>query len=203
MDLLTAALLAVPLFIATNIDDVFVLLMFFAEPRVRAAHVIAGQFVGIGALVLASVIAGLIALVIEPEYVGLLGLLPIAIGVKKAIDLIRGEGDDTEDSARVPAGSTNVRLVIAVTAITIANGGDNLAVYTPFFATRSLPETVIVAVVFAVMTALWCVIAQWMVNHRTLGLPIRRYGQPLMPAMLIGIGVFILYDAGSFGLLHD
>jgi cadmium resistance protein CadD (predicted permease) len=54
---------------------------------------------------------------------------------------------------------------------------------------------------FVVMTALWCFLAHAMVNHPKWGSPIRRYGHRLAPVVLIGLGVLILCQTGSFGLL--
>ncbi len=59
---------------------------------------------------------------------------------------------------------------------TLANSGDNISIYTPLFATRSAPEIAVAGVVFAIMTAIWCLLGHWLVHHPALGAPIRRYG---------------------------
>jgi cadmium resistance protein CadD (predicted permease) len=202
VSLTIALILGVAAFAATNIDDIFVLLGFFADPRFRARQIIVGQYVGIGALVLVSIVAALIALVIPPAYVGLLGLAPIAIGSKKLVDLWRGQEQGEEELERHPAGGEHGQ-VFTVAAVTIANGSDNIGIYTPLFAVRSSIETAVIVAVFAVMTALWCAIAHWMVHHRTIGAPIRRYGHRVLPLVLIGLGVLILHEAGTFELLHS
>jgi cadmium resistance protein CadD (predicted permease) len=79
---------------------------------------------------------------------------------------------------------------------------DNIGIYTPSLAIRSAYEIAVIALIFVVMTAVWCVLAHAMVNHPKLGLPIRRYGHRVAPVVLIGLGVLILYQAGSFGLLR-
>ena len=43
--------IAIVVFATTNIDDVFLLSAFFADPRLRSRAVVIGQFAGIGALV--------------------------------------------------------------------------------------------------------------------------------------------------------
>jgi len=83
----------------------------------------------------------------------------------------------------------------------MANGGDNIGIYTPSFAIRSANEIAVIALIFAVMTALWCFLAHAMVNHPKLGSPIRRYGHRMAPVVLVALGVLILYQAGSFGML--
>jgi len=86
--------LAVVVFASTNIDDIFVLLGFLADPRFRPRNVAIGQYIGIGALVAVSVAASLISLIFAPEYVGLLGILPVLIGVTKLFALPKVDGDE-------------------------------------------------------------------------------------------------------------
>lgn len=103
--LLTALLLAVSLFAATNVDDIFVLVGFFADPKFRAREVVVGQYLGIGTLVLVSIVAAFIALFVPPVYVGLLGLVPIAMGCKKLFDLWQRKDAGDEDAEHRSAGS--------------------------------------------------------------------------------------------------
>lgn len=196
---LSTVILGIVLFAATNIDDVFILLGFFADRTFRVRDVVLGQYLGIIVLVGASLAAAMLALIVPLQYIGWLGLIPIALGVKKLYDHWRSVDED--DSAGHGAASSAFRRVMSVAAVTVANGGDNIGVYTPVFAVHSAAEICAVLVVFAVMTGIWCGIAHWMVNHRTLGAPIRRYAQALMPLVLIAIGVWVIYEAGSLQVL--
>ena len=195
-----ALILGITLFAATNVDDTFVLLGFFADPKYRAHRVVIGQYLGIATLVAISLLAALIALVIPPAYVGLLGLAPIAIGAKKLIDLWGGRDESEEELERHPASAARGQ-VLAVAAVTIANGGDNIGVYTPVFAVRSGIETAVIIGVFVLMTGVWCAIAHWLVHHRTIGAPIRKYGHLILPPLLIGLGLSVLLESRSFALL--
>jgi cadmium resistance protein CadD (predicted permease) len=73
--------IAVIVFAWTNVDDLFVLLGFFSDPRFRARHVVIGQYAGICVLYGVSVLASLFSIVVRPAYVGLLGLIPIFMGI--------------------------------------------------------------------------------------------------------------------------
>jgi len=84
------------LFAWTNLDDLFVLLGFFSDPRVRARHVIVGQYMGIAVLYGVSVFASLLSIVVARAYIGLLGLAPIIIGITKLYSLWRGAGTDED-----------------------------------------------------------------------------------------------------------
>jgi cadmium resistance protein CadD (predicted permease) len=185
--LATAIALGVTLFVATNLDDIFILLVFFADPRFRARNILVGTYLGLGALVLISAVAALIALVIPPFYVKLLGLIPIALGIKSLIS----RDDDDEETARSAQSSSHSQAWV-VAAVTIANGGDNIGVYVPVFAIQSRYEMVVIVAVFAVMTAMWCAMAHGLVHHPNLGAPIRRYGHRVLPFVLIGVGVWVM-----------
>jgi len=187
--------LAVVLFASTNVDDLFVLVGFLADPRYETRQVVFGQYLGVATLVAVSLAASLAFIFLAPAFVGLLGVLPIGIGTKKLIDEWRRQGAE-EEALKARPGSS-----LAVAAVTIANGGDNIGTYTPVFATSPATEIAILVSVFAVMVAIWLWFSHWLVNHRTLGAPLRRYGHIVTPVMLIGIGFYILYRSGSLSLL--
>lgn len=193
--------LAIGLFVTTNIDDIFVLLGFLSDPRFKPRQIALGQLTGLAALYGASVVFSLMALVVPPAYIGFLGVLPIGIGLVKMRELRQGEesGDDSTDGATRSQARGNV---LAVAAVTIANGGDNLGIYTPLFATRSGPDVAVIGVVFAAMTLAWVGTAAWLTHHRTLGAPIRRYGRRLVPFVLVALGFYILDEAGTIALLN-
>lgn len=182
--------LAITLFAATDVDDLFVLLGFFADRKFRAYQVIIGQYLGFATLVVVSLVASLLSLVLAPAYIGLLGFLPILIGLKRLYDLRRGNEDDEMDVPTAGLGN-----VLAVAAVTIANGGDNIGIYTPIFATSTSAEIGIIVLVFAVMVAAWLAVAHWLVHHPALGAPIRRYSHWLVPFALVSIGTSIACGA--------
>src|ERR1700733_16062715 len=88
---------AVAVFTSTNLDDMFVLLGFFSDPKFRSRQVVIGQYFGIGTLFGLSVVASLVSLVIPTAYVGLLGLAPIMIGLRKAWSLRNGMDSSVEE----------------------------------------------------------------------------------------------------------
>jgi cadmium resistance protein CadD (predicted permease) len=184
--------------VTTNLDDLFVLIGFFSDPTFRPRQVAVGQFLGIAALYAVSVAASLLALVVSPAYIGFLGMMPIFIGLKKICELGRDVGAEGDAESGAHVGRWNV---LSVAAVTVADGGDNLSVYIPIFATRSGAEVAAIGIVFALMTAGWVVGAFWLTRHRTLGAPIRRLGRRVVPFILVGLGCYILHSAGSVELV--
>ena len=189
MEILATIALAAAAFVATNVDDVFLLLVFFADPRLRARDVALGQFLGIGALFAGSGLLALAARMFDLRLVGWLGLVPVALGIRAW----RRPDDDDDDEPHAHG-------VLAVAAVTIANGGDNLGVYVPLFATRGAAALALIGLVFAGMTALWLLGARWLVSNPTLGPPLRRVLRPIVPAVLVALGVYIFLDARTWEL---
>lgn len=193
--------IGIVVFGATNIDDIFLLAAFFADPRLRHRSIVIGQYLGIGALVLASALAALLALALPDGWVALLGVVPLLLGLSKLLalrtDTVGAEGgsevhriQDQEHNAERGLRSQ----VLAVASVTVANGGDNVGVYVPLFA-AALEAIATYALTFAVMTGVWCALGYLLVNNRILGGAIRRYGHVVLPVVLIALGVYILSGA--------
>lgn len=190
--------IAVALFVVTNVDDIFILLAFFADPKFRPVQVVVGQFAGMAALLALSLVGSLISLVVAPAYVGLLGFAPLGLGLWRLWQLRRTS--EEEPGANTGA-RTAVARVVAVALVTVANGGDNLGVYIPVFASHPQRDLATFVTVFLTLTGVWCAIAYWLVYHPRLGHPIRRIARPMTPLVLIALGVFILIESKTHSLV--
>jgi cadmium resistance protein CadD (predicted permease) len=190
MESLASAIgIGIAAFAATNVDDVFLLAAFFADPRLARRAVVAGQLLGIGALVAASAAAARLAVAVPPGWVALLGLAPLYLGLSRLRELLRGAPD--ESAPELHAERALGAQLLAVTAVTLANGGDNLGVYVPLFA--SSPARVpLFAATFAGMTLVWCALGHALVHNRVVGEAIRRHTHVAVPFVLAALGLYIL-----------
>ena len=190
MNFLSLLLLSIGAFVSTNIDDLFLLVGFFSDRSFARGHIFAGQIFGMAAIVAISLAAASVALAISAAHVGLLGLAPILIGIGKLLRVAKV--DEDEQPAAVG--------VLQVATVTIVNGGDNIAAYTPIFATQGSREMSATIAIFAALTLVWCFAALGLVRHTALGKPLRRYGHVILPFILIGLGLLILYRSGALRL---
>lgn len=191
---------AIGLFAATNIDDIVVLtVLFLASTRgsLPGWKVVAGQYLGFIALVAISVIAAAGLTIVPDEWVGFLGLIPLAIGVYGLIRTLRRRGDDDDDSA-ISAGG-----LFGVAGITIANGADNIPLYTPVFRTNPVPDTIVTIIVFLVLVAVWCLVARFVGTNKTVTEALEKIEHWLVPAVFIGLGLYILIESGVVLRLID
>ena len=199
--MLSTIFAAAGMFAATNIDDIVVLtVLFLASTRggPRPWQIVLGQYLGFVTLVAISVVAALGLTIIPDEWVGFLGLIPLVIGV---IGLVRGlrngRDDDEAESALKAVG------LLGVAGITIANGADNISLYTPVFRTISPLDTVITIVVFLVLVGVWCLLGRVIGTHQKVTETLEKIEHWLVPAVFIGLGLFILIESGVVPRLID
>jgi cadmium resistance protein CadD (predicted permease) len=165
MNVVSLSLLSAGIFASTNVDDLFV--GFLSDRSLPRRHIIAGQVVGIPILVGISLAAAFAALSLSPAGVGLLGVAPVIIGIMKLLRLHKSD----------QAWQRRSGGVLQVAAVTTANGGDNIGVYTPIFANQRPMEVSVTVAVFAALSLVWCLVALLLVRHPAIGRPVRRYGR--------------------------
>jgi cadmium resistance transport/sequestration family protein len=196
-DLLGTVGTAAGVFAGTNVDDLVILTVLFLSARAAATprpwQIWLGQYSGITALVLVSGLAALGLTLVPDRWVGLLGLVPIALGVRGLIAAFRR--DDGDEAPPVAAGA------LSIAGVTVANGADNIAVYTPMFRTIGPGDSVVVVLVFAVLVALWCAAGSWLGSHRAVITVVERFGHWIVPGVFILIGVVIIAESGVVGRL--
>jgi cadmium resistance transport/sequestration family protein len=210
----TAFIEGIIAFFATNIDDIIILLLFFSQinPNFRRRHIFFGQYLGFVAIIIASLPGFFGGLVVRRELIGLLGILPIVIGLKQLLnqqeettEIQTVTSDFKQSSHRNPIISFVLSLLhpntYKVAAVTIANGGDNISLYIPLFAGHNFASLGVILSVFFVMVGVWCLIAYLLTLQPTIADILTRYGNFLVPYVLICLGLFIIYERGTFNLL--
>lgn len=179
--------IACSLFALTNVDDFFVLVACFASPQFSGRDVVAGQALGLGLVTGGSMLLGFAAKSLRPEAIGLLGVIPLSLGFWKLAMLTRRTpAAACQDTAVKPAN------VLTIGALTVANGADNIGAYIPVFASKPPALLLTYGFTFALMTALWCIVAYKFARQSSLAAPARKYAHLLAPWIYIGLGLYIL-----------
>lgn len=199
-DVATTMITAAVIFAATNIDDIVILTLFFSQVNqsFRPWHVVTGQLLGFSALVAISLLGYLTGLVIPHQVIGLLGFLPIIIGIRQWQK--RNEVQENVAVAGISKSST-FSAITSVSAVTFANGGDNIGIYMPLFATSTKTELLITLIVFYVLLVVWCIAAYFLTRQATVAQILTRYGHVIVPFVLIGLGIFILIKSEAYTLI--
>ncbi|WP_288226025.1 cadmium resistance transporter [uncultured Enterococcus sp.] len=201
-------------FVSTNLDDIFILTIFFSQvgSKVKKTDVVFGQYLGIGLLVLSSIIASYGLSFISSEKLGVLGFIPIILGMKSWIDNKKGSRNavsykDDEEAVEnqitvESAGNKNILTkiirpqILKVMFITIANGADNIGIYIPLFSRYSPSQLVITIIVFSVMIAFWCFLGYKLANFPLIKQQLEKYKHIAIPFVFIALGIFIIFESG-------
>ena len=192
-DILSAALSGVWPFVVTNVDDFVVLTALFVtvgHGGPSRAQIVVGQYLGIGALVALSLLAAAGLALVAGRWIGLLGLIPIGLGVRGLVRATHVPGGQ----AAVPG--PGVVGVGGVIALTLTNGVDNVSVYIPLFRQAGPGATVVYLAVFTALVGLWCVVADVVAGRKPLIALVRRVGHWLVPVIYIAIGIKIVVTSG-------
>jgi len=183
---------AVIAFVGTAIDDLVVLAALFLSRRISGRPlgwvIVAGQYAGYTAI-LALALGAAAGLRIVPErWIWLLGLVPIGFGVR---GLWRLRGAD--QTARQPLACS----VSGIAAIALANGADNISVFTPLFRSLHTTGSVLAAALFLAMIGLWCGIGAALGANRAAAATAGRIAHWLVPLVFVGVGLLIVVDGGT------
>jgi cadmium resistance protein CadD (predicted permease) len=197
-EIVATTILGVLAFTATNLDDLAVLTAYLAAKRVTMRQAARGQVAGMVLVMGLSAAAALGAVWIPAAWLHWIGLLPLAIGAKQLIQSLRRAiaGLPSPVDPPVPR-ARGVRVwsgEATIAALVVANSGDNLGVYAALFTAQSPFLSAIQIFVALAMAAGWAWLAARLVDHPTLGAPLRRGAPWALPWVLIllGLGIVLL-----------
>lgn len=188
---------AIGVYISTSIDYLIVLIILFAQlsQNKQKWHIYAGQYLGTGLLVGVSLVAAYVVnFVPEAWMVGLLGLIPIYLGIRFAIV---GEGEEEEEIIERLEQSKANQLFWTVTLLTIASGGDNLSIYIPYFASLDWAQTLVALLVFAIGVIIFCELSRVLSSIPLISETIEKYERIIVPLVFIPLGLYIMYESGT------
>jgi cadmium resistance protein CadD (predicted permease) len=208
--------IAVAAFAGTNVDNcVVTTAMVAGAPLERAHRIAAGQVAGFCVLVAASAAAAAVLFEFSPAVVGLFGLVPLAIGLRGLfglrqadagrVDALRGSATARHQDPPVRRGHIAQRAVgrsfTAAAVVTLAAGGDNLAVYIPLFRVGGGTRLVAVAGVFVLGEVAVTGLVLWAGRHARARTAMDKAGSLAVPVLLCAIGVLVMVQAGTFSSL--
>lgn len=186
--MLTSVLTSIIAYTGTNIDDIFVLMILLAQTAKGAkGRLIAGHFLGVGILTVVSMLGAFGLQNLPLRYVGILGLVPIGLGIKAWFNR-----DDEETEAKAVG-------LLSMAMITLGNGADNISVYIPLFTGFSSAQRLGAVIVFVVMTALWVLLANILAEFPVVKSAVGKYKHIVIPAVFILLGIYIIVDSGLLG----
>ena len=189
------------LYSGTAVDLLIILMLFFAKRKSRKdiINIYLGQFLGSVSLILLSLLfAFVLNYIPSKEILGLLGLIPIFLGLKV---LLLGDSDG-EAIAKDGLRKDNKNLIFLVAMITFAScGADNIGVFVPYFTTLNLANLIVALLTFLVMIYLLVFSAQKLAQVPSVGETLEKYSRWFIAVVYLGLGIYILIENNSFDML--
>ncbi|HEP1546241.1 TPA: CadD family cadmium resistance transporter [Streptococcus pyogenes] len=189
------------LYSGTAVDLLIILMLFFAKRKSRKdiINIYLGQFLGSVSLILLSLLfAFVLNYIPSKEILGLLGLIPIFLGLK----VLLLEDSDGEAIAKDGLRKDNKNLIFLVAMITFAScGADNIGVFVPYFTTLNLANLIVTLLTFLVMIYLLVFSAQKLAQVPSVGETLEKYSRWFIAVVYLGLGMYILIENNSFDML--
>ena len=190
------------LYSGTAVDLLIILMLFFAKRKSRRdiINIYLGQFLGSVSLIFLSLLfAFVLNYIPSKEILGLLGLIPIFLGLKV---LLLGDSDG-EAIAKDGLRKDNKNLIFLVAMITFAScGADNIGVFVPYFTTLNLANLIVTLLTFLVMIYLLVFSAQKLAQVPSVGETLEKYSRWFIAVVYLGLGMYILIENNSFDMLR-
>jgi len=182
------------IFILTNIDTMVLFMIFAADRRFRHQDIAWGQFLGMAVLILGSALLSFATVVLPLRDVGLLGLVPLGIGMRRLYKELRDHGD-AQVAEAAPGRLAHARTLV-VALVTVGSGADNVCAYVPFFSLQPASVVWSLVSVFLLLAVLWCLLGLQLTGQRLVAATLQRFGRVVMPWFLMALGLSVLVGTG-------
>lgn len=199
--MITTIVSAIISYIATSIDYIVILVVLFAQVKNRKGgirDIVLGQYLGFTVLIFISLLAAFGLAFIPQQWIGLLGLIPIFIGLKVLFDK-EEEGDEeiVESTNRFSS------FILSVTVIMLAAGGDNLGVYIPYFTVLNTIELIVTIVIYYVAAAVLLYLCRRVSAVKGISETVEKYEKIIVPIVFLALGIMIMSENGTFSMIFN
>lgn len=195
---------AIVLYTATAIDLLVILLIYFARAHTKKEYrdIYIGQFLGSITLIIISLFFAFVLYYVPEKWMlGLLGLIPIYLGIKVAIF------DDCEGEKRAKDALNDKglsKLVGIVALVTIAScGADNIGLFVPYFVSLNFSQLIVTLIVFVILIFVLIYTAQRLADIKDIGEIVEKFNRWIMAVVYIGLGIFIIIENDTIKTLFD
>ncbi|TRM11464.1 CadD family cadmium resistance transporter [Lentibacillus cibarius] len=200
--MITTILTAAAVYVATGIDYLVILILLFSQIKEgQEKHIWIGQYIGTAIIIGLSLLValGVANLIPQQWVVGLLGLVPLYLGVKT---WIKGEEEEDENNILSLFSSDKFnQLFLTVTFIVLASSADDFSIYIPYFTALNMFEIIVAIIVFLIMVAVLCYVSYRLASLDFVSEKVEKYERWIVPIVFIGLGIYIMFENGTFNAL--
>ncbi len=180
---------------ATNMDNFILLVALLARYRNHTWYVVAAYLACMLIFGFVGLWIGKAANFAPVEYLGLLGFVPISIGVVELIQLRRGRAkvtvakNESDDGAR--------KVFMTTLSSQLGNGADTIVIFGVLFIDSAPSADILTIFTLLAMGVVFVFVGIYAVRHPALCEWIDRYAYRVMPFVLIIVGVYIVANTAT------
>jgi cadmium resistance protein CadD (predicted permease) len=183
-------------FVATNIDNLALLVGWLVSKQVALSRIFAGYMTGMFILLLLSIILSFVSFIVPLSYLGFFGIIPVLLGFVMLLRLVRG-GEVSDGHAGVKG------AFVAIAVTQVANGVDTVLVFAPLLVDSRTEVDYILAIVFIAVAVMWFWFAQLISYHASRLKVITKIGRWIAPVVMIAVGLYILDNTATDMIAGD
>jgi len=194
--MLMTIITAIITFIATSVDEMFVLTFLFAQDKnnQKNKQIYLGQQLGMLVLLAITLLAVLGIRQIPQAWIGFIGFVPVIQGIRLLIF-----GDDDELDLEKPQKYKFYFVTVAL--IAIAGGAEELAIFIPYFSSLSNDELIVALIIFNLLVPMWVTLCKKIAGIPHIKDQVEKYGAVLIPIVFIALGLYVLIDQNTFAFI--
>jgi len=200
--MITTIFTAAAVYVATGIDYLVILILLFSQiKKGQAKHIWIGQYIETAIIIVVSLLValGVSWLVPEQWVLGLLGLIPLYLGIRI---WVKGEEEGEEsDILSLFSSDRFNQLYLTVAFIVLASSADDFSIYIPYFTALDTVGILIAIIVFLIMVGVLCYVSYRLASLDFVSEKIEKYERWIVPIVFIGLGIYIMYENGTFDAL--
>ena len=193
--LLTIIPVTAAAYLATNLDNFTLLVSLLARYRGRTVFVSLGYLSSMMVLGFVAFWIGEAADQAPVEYLGLLGLVPISVGIAGLVRLYRNETVDAGNTVKAVASGQAVFLATFFTQL--GNGADTIVTFGVLFADSKAAADPLIISTMALMAASFVLAGVYGVRHRLVSDWVGRYAHRVTPFILIFVGAYVIVNTAT------
>lgn len=195
LEVLSIVAIAAGAFIGTNLDNLILLVALHRRYADHSRMVTAGYFTGMILIGVICLVIGEVGELIPVAYLGLLGMIPILIGVNALIQLLRNK--QSGDTTSLTTANNRHAVFIAVLMTQLSNSADSIITFSVLLADSADLADYLIAPTFLAMSGVFAWVGLYALKHRGLSDFLERFGSYLTPFILILVGVYILSNTAT------
>lgn len=180
-------------YLATNMDNLAILTALFAKYRGNGRAVVAGHLLVVGLTLVAAGLIGEASNAVSVQYLGYLGIVPVALGLFWIYRWFRPAAVPGED---LPAGRKGAALAASVLSL-LSNSTDTLLTQAVVFADTAARLDWVVAVTVFIVAGLLAAAALYGVSNPRFGPRVERHAGRIAPFIMIAVGAYVFANTAT------